>query len=775
MKGTKKTVSLLLTAALMLSNFCIAKAESDEQIVSLQFAQDGTVTDSYNNTLTAYGSITPREITSMTGKRVVLDSKGAIEIDGQNFANSDELTFETWISINAKEKSAARRLLAIRKYIGENPPPSTAEVLYSYSSGTAVLKNRLGTKADVTEDADRWIEHSTEDIYQYADNWKHYTFTKKWDSENSIWITKTYINGVLVASSEESGSKLSEDGCKLYLGSNTTSVSGLSKGLQCSYGAFNVYKKELSAERIAQLYNLTKNNFKVPSNDMIVESVTPAEGEISCDAGKITIKFSNFIEPSTVNGNIVFSKENGGTVEGWSTSVRDDVFVDITIPKLQHRQKYKITVKPDLKSQNSISATEREIIFTAKMSGVLIDEDFMGDEFVVGQQSPEIPGIQFISGHVNYARTNIKVGKTDSGTKYLRLSPVEVRKSEAINIIFSDFSGGCPVIEYKIRIGGDDSIEPRMGMLNSTNGTYLATITNPIKISGNLVDTDLEGFASFKVIIKKNKSGYYYYEVYYTSGGEEKMQEVSFDHKMITTISLYNIIQYYQTDGAVSPENYIDISYICHYILNEPKVAESNLTTFNTESDDTVTVTFNDKIKEDSISADTVKLINKETDKVIPWNFVSYNPETKTASFKVNNAYLEYAAQYDIDCFGTQTEDGIKNAASMVSSFETPALDVTLQGSSFSKSESGISFSTTVDSEKAAEVKLIAVLYDLNLRAVQVKEETVSLTTQKSADVNILMDYPSVETGYKLKVIAVENDEGNLKPIIRMPLEYIVQ
>lgn len=773
MNCTKRIISMLLTAALLLSNFCIVKA-ADERVVSLQFAQDGTVTDAHGNEITVYGTTTPRVVNAMTGNNVVLDSSGVIEIDGQDVVNADEMTFETWISVKSNEKSSARRLLAIRDYPDHS---ATAEVVYSYTSAsnTAVFKNRLGTKANTEIEADKWMEHSTEDIYENADIWRHYTFTKKWDSTNSKWVTKTYINGVLANTSEENGVRLSETGCKLYLGSDKNVVSTWAPGLRCSYGAFNVYKKELSGERILELYTSTKDNFSVLADNMVVEAVTPAEGEISCDAGIITVKFSNVIDPSTLNDGIVFSKEDGGTVDGWTAVIRDNRFVDITIPKLNHREKYKITVKPDLKSQNNIPATETEIKFTAKMTGVIIDEDFQGPEFVVGQQTPEIPGIQFISGHVNYARTNIKVGKTDSGTKYLRLSPVEINKSEAISITFNDFSEGCPVIEYKVRIGGEDSIEPRMGMLNKVNGTYLATVTNPIKLGGNLVDTDAEGFAFFKVIIKKNKSGYYYYEVYYTSGGEEKMYEVSFDSKMISTISVYNIIQYYQTAGTVSPDNYLDLSYVCHYILNEPKVADSNLTSFNTQTDDTVTVTFNEKIKASTINKDTVKLINKETEAVIPWTFVSYNEATKTASFKVSESYLEYATQYDIDCLGVETEDGIKNAVSMLSTFETPALDVTLQGSSFSNSASGISFSTTVNSEKAAEVKLIAVLYDLNLRAVQVKEEPVSLATPGSATANILMDYPSIESGYTLKVIAVENDNGNLKPIRKIPLEYQVQ
>ena len=772
MNGTKRIISLLLTAVLMFSNLCIAQAD-DERVVSLHFTQEG-VTDAHNNELTTYGTITPKTVTAVTGNKVVVESSGVIEIDGQNLVNADEMTFEAWISINTDEKSVTRKLFAIRNYPDYT---SSAEVVYSYTSSdsTAVLKNRLGTKANTNIDADKWIEHSTGDIYEFAGNWRHYTFTRKWNSETLKWTTKTYINGVLENSAEdESGVRISEDGCKLYLGSDSNAVGRFSPGLKCYYGAFNVYKKELSAERIQALYSSTMNDFRIAADDMVVESVTPAEGDIACDAGLITLKFSNFIESSTLDAGIVFSKEDGGTVDGWSASIRDDIFVDITLPKLKHREKYKITVKPDLKSQNQISATETELKFTAKMAGVIIDEDFQGDEFVVGQKSPNISGIQFMSGHTNGASTNIKVGKTDSGTKYLRLSPVEMKKSEAINIVFSNFTGGCPVIEYKIRIGGDDSTEPRMGMLNSTNGTYLATITNPIKLGGNIVDTDAEGFASFKVIIKKNKNGYYYYEVHYTSGGEEKITEVSFDSKMITTITQYNIIQYYQTNGAISPDNYVDLAYVCHYILNEPKVADSNLTSFNTQTDDTVTVAFNEKIKASTISKDTVKLINKETEAVIPWTFVSYNEATKTASFKVSESYLDYATQYYIDCLGVETEDGIKNAVSTVSSFETPALDVTLQGSSFSRSALGISFNTTVNSEKAAEVKLIAILYDSALRAVQVREDTVSLAAAGSDTASVLMDYSGMETGYTVKVIAAENDQGNLKPITKKPLEYRV-
>lgn len=772
MKKMKRVISVML-ASLMLSNFYIAKAEGDNQILSLQFAEDGTVTDAYNNELSVYGSVTPRVMKSMTGDKLVLDSTGSIEIDGTNLVDADEMTFETWISINSSEKSTARRMFVIRDLEATS---TMAEVVYAYtsSSSTAVLKNRLATVADSDDDSERWIEHSTDDIYEFADTWRHYSFTRKWDEETSMWITKTYINGTLVDSSEEEGVRLSEEGCKLYVGSNTTKVTGLTKGLKCSFGAFNVYGKELSDERIKEIYESSKNDYRVAVDHMNLENVTPASGTVSDDVGKITLKFSNFIDASTVEGNVVFSKEDGSEVEGWSVEVRDDIFIDITLPTLAHREKYKLTITSGLMSQNAIAATDTEIKYTARKGGFIIDEDFMGEQFVVGQKSPSISGIQFVSKHVNNSSEYIKVGQTEKGTKYLRLSPVELNKSEAINLMFNGVEEGCPVIEYKVRIGGDDSIEPRTGMLNGVNGTYLLTLTNPIKFGGNIIDTDEEGFAHFKTIIKKNKAGFYQYELHYTSGGEEKVADISFDAKMVTTLSRYNIIQFYQTKGAVSPDNYLDLSYIGYYILNEPKVVDSNLTSFDTENDDTVTVTFNDPIKEETISEETVKLVNMKTDSVIPWEFVSYDAETKTAEFLVDSTYLDYDSEYAIDCLGTETEEGIKNAVTARATFATPALDPVFSRKAFSQTEAGISFSATVESEKKKEVNLVAVLYDLNSRAVQVKTSKVNVNSS-SAPAEILMDYPSIEAGYTLKVIAAENDNGNLKPITKMPLEYQVK
>ena len=169
MKNMKRVISVML-ASLMLSNFYIAKAEGDNQILSLQFAEDGTVTDAYNNELSVYGSVTPRVMKSMTGDKVVADSTGSIEIDGTNLVDADEMTFETWISINSSEKSTARRMFAIRDLEATS---TMAEVVYAYtsSSSTAVLKNRLATVADSDDDSERWIEHSTDDIYEFADTW----------------------------------------------------------------------------------------------------------------------------------------------------------------------------------------------------------------------------------------------------------------------------------------------------------------------------------------------------------------------------------------------------------------------------------------------------------------------------------------------------------------------------------------------------------------------------------------------------------------------------
>ena len=46
---------------------------------------------------------------------------------------------------------------------------------------------------------------------------------------------------------------------------------------------------------------------------MNLENVTPASGTVSDDVGKITLKFSNFIDASTVEGNVV--KVEVGEVE----------------------------------------------------------------------------------------------------------------------------------------------------------------------------------------------------------------------------------------------------------------------------------------------------------------------------------------------------------------------------------------------------------------------------------------------------------------------------
>jgi len=782
MKNIKRVVSVILTG-LMLSNFLVARAEGDDRILSLKFAEDGTVTDVYNNDLEQFGldsgHFSGEVIDTMMGSRNVLVSEGGIiVIDGQKLVGSDEMTFETWIKISSNE-TAQRRMFALSNLEVEDEEVSMAEVLYKYDKTppTARLFNRLGTNGNPVED--EWIEHSTGDIYEYADTWRHYSFTRKWDEESSTWTTKTYINGTLVASSEgEDGNRLNEDGCKLVVGSwknpSNNKITSLNRGLKCTYGAFNVYGKELSAGRINEIYEETKNNFRASVGHMKVESVTPDEGKISTDSGIITLKFSNYIDDATVNGNVIFTKENGSPVDGWSVSVRDDIFIDISYPKLQHRENYKITIKPGLKSLNEVPAEEREIKYSARGSGFIIDEDFQGNEFVVGQKSPQISGIQFVSNHVNYSSDYIKVGQTEKGTKYLRLSPVNMNKSESINILLDGVTEACPVVEYKIRVGGDDSIEPRMGMLNGVNGTYLYTLTNPIKTANGLVDTDEEGFASFKVIIKKNKSGFYYYELHYTIGGEEKVEDISFDAKKITKVDKYNVIQYYQTNGVVSSDNYIDLSYLCHYILNEPKVVESNLTTLDTESEDIVTVTFNEAMNESTIGADTVKLIDKKDDSSIPWTFVSYDAENKTASFRVDNKWLEYNADYDIDCYGVETEAGIKNAVSMKSTFSTAPLDITLSRKAFSQTDAGISFNATVDSEKSAEVKFIAVLYDLNKRAVQVKTQTVNVNAG-SGSAEMLMDYSDIKPGYTVKVIAAEIDEDNLKPITKLPLEYQVR
>lgn len=418
-----------------------------------------------------------------------------------------------------------------------------------------------------------------------------------------------------------------------------------------------------------------------------------------------------------------------------------------------------------LGSIGSVSAADG-----AEELNLIIDQSFDGADCIVGEHPPTFQNFTYRSFHISNSRQNFYIRETEKGTKYLTTCPTDFKKEESLSFRLNSGSEDCPVFELKMRVGKDIEGGPKIGRLNGVGNTEGPELKYPMRINNDLVDTDDEGFFSLKLIIKKSDAGYYYNTVYYTSAGAEKSYEYPCDVRQITSVNTYMIFGYYQEQGVVSPDNNIDIAHIRHYVLNEPKAAESNLSSLDIKNEENVSVTFNEKIIPDSISENTVKLIDTETEEIIPWTFQSYDETAQTAVFKVGTTYLDYDKEYGIDCQGVITRQGIYNVAPCVSLFTTPPMGIRMSNPEFRKNGDGVSFSASFSSAETSDAVLLAVLYDETGRIRMVKEKKVKVTGGGSVRADILLDYADIGQGYYINVICADNTSGILQPLIKTVL-----
>ena len=348
-----------------------------------------------------------------------------IKVTNPQIINQDELSIEIWAYADAP--GFYDRLYAITDDNAQEGENKEVRFSTEVMMGESNIYYRVGRpKQDYAHN--EWINNNPKHPEVY-DTWTHYVFTRKWDSANSKWIYSTYLNGQKTSDSltgEASGVKIDETGKYLYIANGKGD-----QGLRGSIGSFKVYNQVLDDAKIQSDYAAEKDSFVLLSNTLEVETTTPAaDGLLDMNASKINIRFNNYLDASTIAGNIALVNAaddtpiKGGSYITWDTTQEFVNEVSLQYGKLEANTAYKLKINSALCSINGHSYSGGDLSFTSN-NGVLYEEDFSGEEWVVDAPAPFDAGLQLTSQGkkvpLEGENKTIYVRQTETGKKYLEI------------------------------------------------------------------------------------------------------------------------------------------------------------------------------------------------------------------------------------------------------------------------------------------------------------------------------------------------------------------
>ena len=380
---------------------------------------------------------------------------------------------------------------------------------------------------------------------QFDEQWVHYAITKKWipaatEDGFGAWEIKTYANGELIQSGsqpEDADHKKIEqatDNGNLYIGGD-----GLTGGLRGSIGEFRVYNRILSNADVKNNYNAEVLNYTTLADTL---ELTNQPTTLNHASGELTLEFNNVIDEATLNNSIALQNSDDTPVKGGVYAYFADAAqktVKVKYGTLEKDTQYKLVISSNLSSKNGKAFTGQEIQLTSSKD--IINEDFSGSDYVVGENPPTNNGITFKSDGVDNSSSNIWVreatGESENTIKYLEFVPTQLNKDTMSTISFKP--EGTTVIEVKVKpshTGENGSGAPRdvVRLFTDQGNMVLGRMSDTGIFSGISKDinentdenfaneysvdsskTDEFGFFHMKYVIKTDKeTGNFYFEAY---------------------------------------------------------------------------------------------------------------------------------------------------------------------------------------------------------------------------------------------------------------------
>ena len=684
--------------------------------------------------------ITTGQISGNTGT-----THGMINLDNTlayDMACSDELSIEFWAkSEEAKARYRNYKLFSL---------VSSAALDWELNLNTSGAQIKLSDGTEI----------SVDDIK--AGEWAHWVVTRKWNEETQKFDSVLYINAEQIGTAS-GGAKSEATDFSFTIGG----AEGADKTYQGSIGAFRVYKKELSSQRVSEIYNGSKGNFaELPKS---INLVSPADGKILKKSDReLVVEFDNYIDKSTVS-NIQFLNSDETPFEGAAMIVPDGNTKTVTfeLEGLTEGKSFILRIG-EVKSSNQYTVTPQDISIS------VFDSAIAGDDFSdwdAGDLTADPTGkYVFYSSGTSGSFDDFTVKTKTAGGKTIKY--LEMRASSAEGAKDSYFAYNLPsgfnkdfVLEVGVR-GNSDATSRSVRIVNGSNhfeaglfttGSFVASTANGtgLKEIVNSYDTSVKddfGFVNMVYTFIMEEDGTY--RVYGTSPDNAG---VSYEAKTkFSQITQIRPICHYNAgkDGLTT-----ELSHFKIYEYVTPKISASTVSQIKKDSD-YIEFSFDDDMT--GFTNDSFKL-SKAGQSEVDITYEGYNQETRTAKIKINE-YLDFGVEYVLTAQGPKNLEGTEMRKSEIR-FTVPTHEVETTASQ-DTTQTTISLYNNANSDKT--VLVTTVMYDASGKILKTVGETVTIPKERRST-----KYVAVETNTaKTLVYVFEIVEGEYRATTVAPFSF---
>lgn len=636
------------------------------------FDDSGSLADAaFHTDVTAMGGVTKQTAGFYYGDRSYLsfDGTGAIragEAPDAVFKNSSALSAALWLQVNSTGQTNARLFcIAGEAGVGMEAYVNTAGAktyLYYRPAGFAAGQENAAVRLSA-------------DITQFCDKWSYFVFERQWDAQAETVTYAVSVNGTLLLSGTEAAAKQDETQMQLYIGSANNGASAL----RGSIGDVRLYTSILGRAAVKNIYRKQQKTYMAaPGNRLSFSSVTPMFGSASKPAlidariGTITVQFNNYIEEDTIADHITLTAADDSELPGGVSAALGEDFKSVVLSfgSLTPETVYKLSIQSGLRAPNG-AELQREVTGYYRSDRLaIIDDDFTGDGYVVGQAPPMDRGISYLSTGVDNNASGVEV-KSVNGINYLSLSSSKLNANSLIYVKFPNpvASDYAAVMEMKVRPASLDASRkngtaPRdVGRLleSMSNFLPLGSMTGGYVAGGatTLPDSskDENGFYHVRIVAMYNQEQQSYYAMLYDMADLSK-KPITFESPTIhvKTLTGFGVVHIYPyTDIAEAQSDRSEISSLKVYTVPSPALTGDNLRTVTPETD-AIRLTVNDDINSATVNTDSVRLRDSQSGALVPCN-VGISPENAREIRLDPLQYLEYNHAYEIEL------SGIKSAA----------------------------------------------------------------------------------------------------------------
>lgn len=721
-----------------------------------------------------------------------------IRINGESMKNQPAQTVETWMRVSSQELDQYPKLYSIARTDRTNRPAS--EVMLS-KDGT-IFNRPAGRDYNASDNSYPWTINKTEKRTDWIGNWTHFTTVRQYNSETKEWTFEFYINGVKSNSLSGSGTqeRVDETDLILYIGSDydgNTSLNG-------DIGEFKVYNGALTAEQIKSKYENSCYKYSDAEKLLLEECNIADGGSADKNIGEIKLTFNDYINPKTVNSGISLTKLDGSAVKGGynvklSETNNKTVIADVSV--LEQGQQYKLSINSSLKSLNGNSADSQDITFTAvSEETVLFDDDFDGEDYVVGQAAPTNKGFT-VEAQGTGGTPSAIVKQTETGDKYIELS-TDVKNSGAIFAKHFDTpvsDNYSLVAEVKLRPGNYngynntarnagqivDSNNKRIDiaymtggyiMGNDTNNTVAGDANSSFHMGRDSLDAD--GFYNIRMIFKKGTDGCYYAEVYDMSDLTKSPYVKKWTNFNSTGISSFYAAHIYPVTDENAKNTTSEISGMKIYKMCDAKIMSIEK---DADSINTLNIAVNNDLSAESIASIGTNItirdcINNENVKIVGAVYDSENRVIKVQTANelvsgipyklgmrsittVDNAVFVEGTDFVIECDGI----GLNKLTYKYNGVEIGSL----QGISGIEAD----YSLTNYAETKKNCVVVIAVYD-NGNLVTCKFDNISLEAGQSLEDSVSVTDITPSEGYEAKCF-IWDGMTTLTPLYNLaPISY---